>query len=56
MHVHAMPLPHIPELFIANGVSGIRDMYDDPLKIRDLRKAVQEHRRIGRVSSLREKS
>lgn len=47
MHVHAMPLPHIPELFIANGVTGIRDMYDDPPRIRDLRKAIQEHRRIG---------
>jgi hypothetical protein len=47
MHVHAMPVPHVSELFIANGVTGIRDMYDDPLKIRDLRKAIQEHRRIG---------
>jgi len=47
MHVHAMPMPHVPELFIANGVTGIRDMYDDPPKIRDLRKAIQEHRRIG---------
>jgi hypothetical protein len=47
MHVHAMPRPHVPELFIANGVTGIRDMYDDPPKIRDLRKAIQEHRRIG---------
>jgi imidazolonepropionase-like amidohydrolase len=47
MHVHAMPLPHVPELFIANGVTGIRDMYDDPPKIRDLRRAIQEHRCIG---------
>ena len=47
MHVHAMPRPHVPELFIANGVTGIRDMYDDPPKIRDLRRAIQEHRRIG---------
>jgi hypothetical protein len=47
MHAHAMPKPHVPELFIANGVTGIRDMYDDPPKIRDLRKTIQEHRRIG---------
>jgi imidazolonepropionase-like amidohydrolase len=47
MHVHAMPKPHVPELFIANGVTGIRDMYDDPPKIRELRKAIREHRRIG---------
>jgi hypothetical protein len=32
-----MPLQHIAELFLANGVTGIRDMYDDPPKIRDLR-------------------
>jgi imidazolonepropionase-like amidohydrolase len=47
MHVHEMPSPHVPELFVANGVTGIRDMYDDQPKIRELRKAIQEHRRPG---------
>ena len=47
MHVHEMPSPHVPELFAANGVTGIRDMYDDQPKIRDLRHAIQEHRRTG---------
>src|SRR5664280_2484986 len=28
MHVHEFPSPRVPELFLANGVTGIRDMYD----------------------------
>jgi imidazolonepropionase-like amidohydrolase len=47
MHVHEMPSPHVAELFVANGVTGIRDMYDDQPKIRELRQAIQEHRRTG---------
>jgi imidazolonepropionase-like amidohydrolase len=47
MHVHEMPSAHVPELFVANGVTGIRDMYDDQPKIRELRKAIQEHHRTG---------
>ena len=47
MHVHEMPSPHVPELFIANGVTGIRDMTDDQPKLRELRKAIDEHRRTG---------
>jgi Amidohydrolase family len=47
MHVHEFPEPHIPELFLANGITGIRDMYDDAPKIRELKKAIQEHRQTG---------
>src|SRR5262249_50534048 len=35
------------ELFVANGVTGVRDMYDSPTALRDARQAIQEGRRIG---------
>ena len=47
MHVHDFPSPHVPEIFLANGVTGVRDMYDDQPKIQDLRQAIREHRRDG---------
>src|SRR3954447_13596121 len=47
MHVHEFTSPHVPELFLANGITGIRDMYDVAPRIRELRKEVQEHRRDG---------
>src|SRR5262249_54007027 len=47
MHVHDLPGPGAPESFVANGVTGVRDMYDDPPKLAELRKAIQDHRRPG---------
>ncbi len=47
MHVHEMPGPHVADLFVANGVTGIRDMYDDQAKLRELRQAIREHRQTG---------
>ena len=47
MHVHELPDPHAAELFIANGVTGVRDMYDNPVKMAALRKSMQERRASG---------
>ena len=47
MHVQETPSPHVVELYIANGVTGIRDMYDDPAKLRAVRQAIADHRRVG---------
>lgn len=47
MHVHEFPSPYVPGLFLANGVTGIRDMYDDPGKMRELCTAIREHRQAG---------
>jgi hypothetical protein len=46
MHVHDFPHPHVPELYLVNGVTGVRDMYDVP-ELREVRTAIEGHRRPG---------
>ena len=54
MHVHDFPHPHVPELYLVNGVTGVRNMYDIPA-LREVRLAIEQHRRPGPriVASLR---
>ena len=40
MHVHMSELPHFSELCIANGVTGVRDMFGDMTNIVAERKAI----------------
>jgi imidazolonepropionase-like amidohydrolase len=46
MHVHDFPHPHVPELYLANGVTGVRNMYD-VAALREVRTAIEQHRRPG---------
>jgi hypothetical protein len=46
MHVHDFPHPHVPELYLVNGVTGVRSMYDVPA-LRGVRTAIEQHRRPG---------
>ena len=46
MHVHDFPHPHVPELYLVNGVTGVRSMYDIP-KLREVRADIEAHRRPG---------
>ena len=46
MHVHDFPHPHVPELYLVNGVTGVRNMYDIPA-LREVRVAIEQHRRPG---------
>jgi predicted amidohydrolase YtcJ len=46
MHVHDVPHPHVPELYLVNGVTGVRSMFDVPA-LREVRTAIEQHRRPG---------
>lgn len=37
MHVHDLPHPGVAEQFLAQGVTGVRSMYDDPAELRAMR-------------------
>ena len=41
MHVHGTALPHFAELYIANGVTGVRDMFSPMDRIESERKAIR---------------
>jgi imidazolonepropionase-like amidohydrolase len=47
MHVHGTSVPHFAELFIANGVTGVRNMFTPIPSIKPVRDAIREGRRIG---------
>lgn len=36
MHVHELPARNVSQMFLVNGVTGVRDMYDDPAKLNGL--------------------
>ncbi|MCW5935584.1 MAG: amidohydrolase family protein [Fimbriimonadia bacterium] len=47
MHVHGTPLPGFSELYIANGVTGVRDMYWNPKEMDALRQNLKSGKRTG---------
>jgi imidazolonepropionase-like amidohydrolase len=47
MHVHGTPLPGFSELYVANGVTGVRDMYWFPSELKKLRESLESGKRVG---------
>jgi imidazolonepropionase-like amidohydrolase len=47
MHVHATAIPHFATLYLANGVTGVRDMFSPPASLFALRKRIQDGKALG---------
>ncbi|MBI4905651.1 MAG: amidohydrolase family protein [Acidobacteria bacterium] len=49
MHVHELPARNVAQMFLLNGITGVRDMYDKPEKLRTLPSLLRVVKLAGNV-------